>query len=198
MLDALRCPGCGRNLGVRGVAQRGPVGQHHQRELRVLACHCQQLAALVGIGQAERVRDSAALEHGPKLVGPPRPVLANDVHGLGDEPPLTRPFQQKAGDRFVEHLIRRLARLAHEVVDATDRHRPADQIGPLGTGQCTGRYEQRTFRVWVKPACHIERVPARRVEQRLSDEDESEVGAELDELVEPLHRAGHALRRSIR
>src|SRR5262252_9728616 len=83
-----RSGGCG-NLRIRGIAQDSTVGEGHQRQLRVASRLREQLAALVGIREAERMGSGAVLEHGPQLVGPSRPLLTNYVHGVRDEPSLT-------------------------------------------------------------------------------------------------------------
>ena len=111
------------DLGVGRVAQHPAVGQHHQRQLRLGARPGEQLASLVGVRQAEGVRDRALLEDLPQLVGPARPRLADDVDGLRDDAPIPRPLEQEARDRLVEDLVGRGRRLGHVVVDAPEGHR---------------------------------------------------------------------------
>ena len=62
-------------------------------------------AALVGVGEAEVVRDGATPEDLPELERPAGPLLADDVNRLWHEVQLARPLEQEIGDRLVEHLI---------------------------------------------------------------------------------------------
>ena len=79
--------------------------------------------------QAEGVRGGALLEDLPQLVGPARPRLAHDVHGLRNDAPIPRPLEQETRDRLVEDLVERPGRPRHVVVDASERHRVADRVG---------------------------------------------------------------------
>ena len=63
----------GRDLGVVRVLQHITVGQHHQRQLRPVTSRGDERSTLVGVGEAEAVRDRALLEGFSQLVGSARP-----------------------------------------------------------------------------------------------------------------------------
>ena len=75
VLHPLRCAGSHRDLGVRGVAERRSVGQHHQREADARPRLLEELSPFLGIRQGERVRDGAALAAPPsgRMRGPTTP-----------------------------------------------------------------------------------------------------------------------------
>ena len=150
LVEALRSAGGQRDLGVRRIAERAAVGQHHQRQPRIGAGLGDQIASLVGVGAAERVRHGAGLEHGSQLVCTAgRPLVADDLHGVGNPPLVAGPFQQEAGDRLMKDLVRGRGGLEHEVVDAPERQRHADGVRADGVGPRVGRDEQHALRMRV-------------------------------------------------
>ncbi len=118
-----------RDLGVGGVAQGPPIGEDHQRKLRLGARPGEEPASLVRVGRPEGVRDRAALENLPQLVGSPRPLRIDDVDGVRNHAPLRRPFEQQARDGLVEHLILRGSGSGDVILDLPQRHRVEDRLG---------------------------------------------------------------------
>ena len=111
-----------------GVAQDGAVGEDHQRQRRLAVEFREQLTALVGVREAERVRNRAALEHVAQLIGAPRPGVADDVDGVRRDPLRPRPLEQEARDRLMEDLVRASRRAQHVVVDPAVRHGVVDRL----------------------------------------------------------------------
>src|SRR5919107_1915541 len=90
-----RCAGGIRKLGIGRIDERVPVGQDHEWQLRVAVRTGKQAAPLVRVGKAERVRDRAAAEHLPQLVGAPGPALSNHADRVRSGATIARPLEQE-------------------------------------------------------------------------------------------------------
>ena len=87
----------------------------------------------LGVGQAEGVRNGAALERVADLVRAAGPRLTDDMDGVRGDLQRVRPLEQEAGHGLVEHLVRTPGRPQHVVVDPPVRHRVVDGLagGPV-------------------------------------------------------------------
>ena len=83
----------GRQLQVARVREGAAVREHHQR--KPLPDLRDQLAAVGRVGEEERVRERAAPQDLPQLVGPAGPRLGDDLDGMRGGPPCVRPLEQK-------------------------------------------------------------------------------------------------------
>jgi hypothetical protein len=188
LLDVV-CRACGlRDLRVGGIAEDAPVGEDHRRERHLAISRRQELAALLGVGEGEGVRDGAALEDLPQLVRPPGPLLTDDVDGVWDQVPLGRPLEQKARDRLVEDLVDRGGRPGNVVVDPPHRHRVEDRLGMRRVRPCPAGHDQAPLGVRMELARSLEQLISARIGERLAGQHERHVLTIAGQLLQPAER----------
>ncbi len=117
-----------RQLGVARIGEDLTVGEHHQRQRLLVAGLGDKRAPFRRVGEAEGVGEGAPAEHLAQLMGPPRPRLADDVHGVRGEPLGVRPLEQEGRDRLVEQLVGDASGADQVVVDLAPRHRREDRL----------------------------------------------------------------------
>ena len=190
LVEIHRCAGGLGDLGVRRVAEHRAVREDHHRQLGVRPRLRHQGAALVGVREAEVVRDGAAPEDLPELERPAGPLLADDVDRLRDEVLLARPLEQEVGDRLVEHLVGRGGRPVHVVVDPAECHRRADRVRGRLVHPGVRRDQQGALRMRVEPADVLEELAVSGRGGRLADQNERHLAAVLVQLGECPQRLG--------
>ena len=189
-------PGSLRDLSVRWVAERAPVRKDHDRELHVGTCLREELAPLVGVGQAERVRSRAAPEGLPQLVRPSRPLLADDVDGVRHLAQLRRPLEQEGRDGVVEHLVRPTRRHGDVVIDAPQGDRVEDRLGGRRVCQGVPRDHQPALGMRMKLPRSREQSTAGHTRERLGRQHQGQLVTgigQLRQLTERLLRIVRAL-----
>ena len=155
-----RRPGRLRELRVGGVVEDRAVREDDQRQLRVRTGLLHDGAAVLRVGQVERVRHRAAPQCLPELVRAPRPRLTDDQDGVGRGALGLGPLEQQAGDGVVEELVGRGRRPEDVVVDTPLGDRVEDGLAGGRITPLTPRDEQAAPRVRMEPAHLVEQIAA--------------------------------------
>ena len=159
-----------RELDVARVHELRAVREDHDRQLRVGWRVAEELASLVGVGQAERVRESTLLEHRPELRRASRPRAADDVDRVGSGAPLLRPLEQEGRDGMVEELVRRRDGPHDVVVDLAVLDRLEDRVARGAEPPFAPADEQGALRVRMELPDLAEELAAGAIVQRLARE----------------------------
>ena len=159
-----------RELDVARVHELRAVREDHDRQLRVGWRVAEELASLVGVGQAERVRESTLLEHRPELRRASRPRAADDVDRVGSGAPLLRPLEQEGRDGMVEELVRRRDGPHDVVVDLAVLDRLEDRVARGAEPPFAPADEQGALRVRMELPDLAEELAAGAAVQRLARE----------------------------
>src|SRR5690349_6104591 len=104
------------------------------------------------------MRNGAAAEDLPELIGATRPGLADDVHGLRGDLAGVRPLEQEVRDGLVEGLIRSLRRTEDVVIDLPSCHRVEDEAAGLGITPTVKLDDQSALRPGVERTRPLEQV----------------------------------------
>ena len=158
-----------------GLVSVGPVREDHHRQLRLPARAFQETSSLVRVGEAERVRERAALEHVPERGRPARPGVADDVDRVRRRAPLLGPLEQERRDRVVEELVRRRHGPDDVVVDLPVLDRLEDRVAGLAEAPLAPPDEKRALRVRMEPAHLGEELAAARIIDLLPREHDGDV-----------------------
>ena len=185
---SIAAPAASAISALEGLLRARPSGRSITGSVHVGTRRLEQLASLIGVGEAEGVRDRAALEDLPQLVGPARPLLADDVDRVGDQAPLGRPLEQEAGDRLVEHLVGGGRRPRDVVVDPPEGDRVEDRLGARRIRPGAPGDHQPPLRVRMQLARPLEQLTAGRIRERPAGEHERHVLAVARQVRQPAER----------
>ena len=145
------------------------------------------------------MRQGAAPECVPELVGPARPRLADDVDRVGSDAPRLGPFEQEARDALVEELIRWRGRAEEIVVEVAASDRVEDRRAGCPIREVAPLDQKRTLGLRVQAAHLSEQLAARRPAEPLSRQHEGHLlpgsGTIFEQAERLLRRpdAGHAI-----
>ena len=190
-----RRAGRARELDVARVGERRAVREDHHRQLAVSGCLTEQLPALVGVGEAERVGKGAPLEHVPQLGGTARPGVADHLDRVRRGAPFLGPLEQERRDRVVEELVRRRHGPDDVVVDLPVLDRLEDRVTGRAEAPLAPAHEQRALGVRMQMSYLGEQFAAGRVVELLSREHEGHgfsLHLELGEPPASVRRRSHA------
>ena len=191
-------PDACRDLGVGGVVQHRAVGEDDERQLAAPPAAATSARPSSESARRERVRDRAAPERLPQLVGPAGPGLADDVDGVRRRALRLGPVEQQARDRLVEQLVGGRRRPQHVVVDATLGDRVEDRLAGVRIAPVAPPDQQPALRVRVQPARFVQQLAAGRPVEPMGREHQRDVVAVVGELLHPgarRRRASDSTRR---
>ena len=175
---------------VARIGQHRPVGKDDQRERCPLIGPSDKGPPIARVGQAERVRDSAAPQGVPQLIGAAGPRLSDHVNRMRGRAPRLRPLEQQARNGLMEELIRRLRGPEDVVVDPAVGHRVEDRLPRLRVSPPTPGDQQAALGVRVEVTRRIQQLASGHPREPLSRQHQGDVVAGGGNALEAGERLG--------